>query len=70
MTDPAPRYLSVPEAADYAGYCTRTIRNRIKAGDLPARKPRGSRLWRIKIADLDVMLAGREPLGAEPGAAP
>ena len=60
MTD----WLTVAEAAAYSGFSTRTIRQRIKDGDLPAYIPRGSRLLRIDRADLDEMIAGRETLAA------
>ena len=58
MTD----WLTVAEAAAYSGFSTRTIRQRIHDGDLNAYLPRGSRLLRIDRADLDEMIAGREPL--------
>lgn len=52
MTD----WLTVDQAAAYAKLSTRTIRQRIADGDLPAYMPRGSRLLRIDRADLDQMI--------------
>lgn len=60
MTD----WLTVEQAAEYSGFSTRTIRQRVHDGDLPASIPRGSRLLRIDRDDLDEMMAGREPLAA------
>jgi excisionase family DNA binding protein len=60
MTD----WLTVDQAAAYSGFSTRTIRQRIHDGDLPACVPRGSRLLRIDRADVDDMIAGRESLAA------
>ena len=66
MTEPAPtsRWLTVDQAAEYSGFSTRTIRQRVHDGDLPASIPRGSRLLRIDRGDLDDMMGGREPLTA------
>ena len=46
------RWLSQGEAADYLGVTTRSIRNLISRGDLPARRL-GSRMVRIDRADLE-----------------
>jgi excisionase family DNA binding protein len=56
-------WLSVAEAADYSGFATRTIHKKIADGDLPAYIPRGSRVLRIDIRDLEDMMtgAGRVP---------
>ena len=45
-------WLTLAQAADLLGVCTRTIRRRIAAGDLPAYKI-GRKAIRIKIVDLD-----------------
>ncbi|WGY04319.1 helix-turn-helix domain-containing protein [Nocardioides sp. QY071] len=50
------RWLSQSEAAEYLGVTTRTIRNYIASGDLPARRVSGSRLIRIAADDLDELL--------------
>lgn len=56
-TDSAGRcWLTVDQAAAYSGFSTRTIRQRVYDGDLPAYMPRGSRLLRIDRADLDAMI--------------
>jgi excisionase family DNA binding protein len=60
MTD----WLTVEQAAEYSGFSTRTIRQRVHDGDLAASVPRGSRVLRIDRADLDDMIAGRESLAA------
>ncbi len=63
MTD----WLTPAEAARYAKQSTRTIRQRVHDGDLPAYTPRGSRLVLIDRADLDEMITsgGRESLAAQ-----
>ena len=58
MTD----WLTIAEAGVYAKMSTRTIRQRVRDGDLTAYMPRGSRLLRIDRDDLDAMIAGRESL--------
>lgn len=45
-------WLTLAQAADLLGVCTRTIRRRIAAGDLPAYKI-GRKAIRIKTVDLD-----------------
>lgn len=44
------------EAAEYLGVSERTIRNYIARGDLPGHRVKGSRLVRIRRADLDALL--------------
>lgn len=46
------RALTVQEAADFSRYTPETLMERIRGGDLPAHKPRGSREWRIRLGDL------------------
>jgi len=46
------QWLTLAQAAEILGVCTRTIRRRISAGELPAYKI-GRKAIRIKIADLD-----------------
>lgn len=46
------QWLTQAQAAQILGVCTRTIRRRISAGELPAYKI-GHKAIRIKIADLD-----------------
>jgi len=48
----SPQWITLGQAADILGVCTKTIRRRIAAGDLPAYKI-GHRAIRIKIGDLD-----------------
>ena len=47
-----PQWLTLGQAADILGVCTKTVRRRIAAGDLPAYKI-GRRAIRIKTTDLD-----------------
>ena len=49
---PAPRRISVHDAADYLGVSTRTLRRYIVTGKLPAYRV-GPTLIRIDRADLD-----------------
>ena len=51
-TQPPRQWKSLPDAASYAGVCTRTIRRRIADGSLPASRF-GRRLLRVDVADLD-----------------
>jgi excisionase family DNA binding protein len=52
------RWFTVREAAAYSKLATRTIRQRIADGILPAYVPRGSRVIRIDGDDLDAMIVG------------
>lgn len=49
-------WLSQVEAAHYLGVSDRTVRNYIARGDLPGHRVRGSRLVRIRRADLDALM--------------
>lgn len=49
-----PKWLTLAQAAQILGVCTRTIRRRISAGELPANKI-GRKAIRIKLADLDLI---------------
>ncbi len=59
----ARRWATVREAAAYSRFATRTIRQRIADGHLPAYVARGGRTIRIDLDDLDDMLTaeGRIP---------
>ncbi len=46
------RAMTVAEAAEFARYAPETLMERIRAGDLPAHKPSGSREWRVRLGDL------------------
>jgi excisionase family DNA binding protein len=61
-----PRWATIDQVADYTGFSTRTIRQRIADGDVPAYKPHGSRIWLIDLADVDRMITeqGNESLAA------
>lgn len=50
------RWLSQAEAAEYLGVTDRTIRNYIARGQLRAHRPRGSRLIRIDLHELEDLL--------------
>ncbi len=52
----SPDLLSPAESAEYIGVSTRTIRNYIARGVLPASRPKGSRLVRIRRSDLDALM--------------
>jgi excisionase family DNA binding protein len=54
----ARRWLSIREAAEYTGFSTRGIRQHIANGNLPAYLPRGSRVLRIDMRDLEDWLTG------------
>jgi excisionase family DNA binding protein len=64
---PVTDWVTVPQAAEYTGFSTRTIRQRIHDGDLAAYMPRGSNELRIDRADLDDMIrqGRRESLAAQ-----
>lgn len=49
-------WLSQSESAQYLDVSDRTVRNYIARGDLPAYRVKGSRLVRIRCADLDALL--------------
>jgi excisionase family DNA binding protein len=51
-----PRWATVGEAAEYTRLAPRTIYKRIADGILPAYVPRGSRVLRIDLNDLDAMI--------------
>jgi excisionase family DNA binding protein len=59
------RWAGVREAAAYAGFKERAIRQRIADGDLPAYKPAGSRVLRVDLNDVDDFIErdGRIPAG-------
>lgn len=50
----AATYVSLQQAADIMSCSVKTIRRRIAAGELPARRI-GSRMIRIDAADLDTL---------------
>ncbi len=52
------RWASIRQAAEYSAYATRTIRERIADGTLPAYTGRGSRLLRLDLNDVDAWLEG------------
>lgn len=52
------RYVTVDEAAEYVGVCSRTIRRNIARGTIPAHRLPGGRLLRIAIDDLDRYITG------------
>ena len=59
-TDPpviVQRWYSPRQAAEYTGFTIHAIREHIRRGTLPAYIPRGSRLVRIHVDDLDAMVA-------------
>lgn len=70
MTRPrAQKYLTLHDAAEEYGVSQRTIRRRIADGSLPAYRMTGSRLIRIKAADLDRLLTPIPTSGGDRDAA-
>jgi excisionase family DNA binding protein len=53
------RWASIAQAAEYAKLSQRTIHQRISDGILPAYVPKGSRLKRVDLDDVDAMIEGR-----------
>ena len=62
-----PRWASVTEAADYAHLAPRTLRQHIAEGNLPAYIPRGSRVMRVDLNDIDRWITSLGPLPVRPG---
>jgi excisionase family DNA binding protein len=58
-------WLSMRESAEYLGCAERTIRAYIARGNLKASRVPGSRLVRIKRADLDALLIPVPTTGSE-----
>lgn len=48
------RLMTLQEAADFLALSTRTLRRKIKSGDLPARQ--FGRVWRISEDDLQTFI--------------
>ena len=51
----ARRLASIPEAAEYASVCTKTLRRRIADGTLPAYRL-GPRVLRVDLDELDAAM--------------
>jgi excisionase family DNA binding protein len=49
-------YLTIRACAATAACDEKTIRRAIASGELPARRPRNSRMVRVRAADLDAWL--------------
>jgi excisionase family DNA binding protein len=58
-------WVTIADAAEYLGTCTRTVRRRIADGSLPARRL-GAQAIRVNIADVDALL---RPIPTVDGAA-
>lgn len=56
--------LSLTEASQYLGVCTKTLRRYIAIGNLPAYRVNGSRLIRVRMSDLDALLSPIPTTGA------
>lgn len=54
------RWFSIVHAAEYADVHVDTVKRAIWAGELRAYRPSEGRHWRIRSADLDLWLMGRE----------
>ena len=52
-------YLNIRQAAELLKVHPNTIRNWLKAGELPGKKI--GRLWRISAAAVDALIAGTPP---------
>lgn len=59
-------YIGVAEAARRTGDSEETIRDRIKAGKLPAVRPPGSRGYKIRPEDLERFMGGAVQAVASP----
>lgn len=57
---PEPVWLTIRQAETYSGFGDRALRLHIKAGNLRAFIPRGSRVIRIDKRDLDDFLSARD----------
>lgn len=56
MQDQISKPITIGEAADYLGTTTRSIRNYIARGHLPAARIKGSNMIRIRRADVERLL--------------
>lgn len=56
MPDPGPSWLSPAQAALLLGVSVSTLRGRIRRGELRAYRLRGSRLLRLRLADVEALL--------------
>lgn len=65
---PARRLASIPEAAEYAAVCTKTIRRRISDGTLTGYRF-GPRVIRVDVDELDALLRPIPSAGGDRGAA-
>ncbi len=60
---PLPRFLTMDEAADFLRVSKSTIRNKIRAGELPAKRLRGGQTVLVEVRDVLALLddyTGRE----------
>ena len=60
---PLPRFLTMDEAADFLRVSKSTIRNKIRAGELPAKRLRGGQTVLVEVRDVLALLeaySGRE----------
>ena len=60
---PLPRFLTMDEAADFLRVSKSTIRNKIRAGELPAKRLKGGQTVLVEVRDVLALLddyTGRE----------
>ncbi len=65
VTQDTDELLTVAQIARLLQVNPRTIRNRIKAGQLPARKMVGGKDWRVRRVDADILFRQDAPLITE-----
>jgi excisionase family DNA binding protein len=62
---PRPAWMSVQQAADYAGRSVSSVRTGLARGDLNGTRPRGMKSWSLRPADVDAWLS-QEAAGPTP----
>ncbi|MEX2291807.1 MAG: helix-turn-helix domain-containing protein, partial [Mycobacteriales bacterium] len=62
---PRPAWMSVQQAADYAGRSVSSVRTGLARGDLKGTRPRGMKSWSLRPADVDAWLS-QEAAGPTP----
>lgn len=66
---PEPKWLTLSQAAAYAGASTRTVRRWISEGKLPGYRTAGKASIRVRLADVDALFSPIPTAGTMGGAA-
>jgi hypothetical protein len=53
---PKPVWMNLQQAADYAGRSVSSLRDGLGRGDLKGTRPRGTKPWSLRPADVDAWL--------------